>query len=178
VLSLAAVGVASAQVYGPNPAPTGVFVPLADGPVLAGTTGTPVNANGTPNTSTNSTTTTNVNGSTGSFTVGNGLQFSLNGSQLTFTINQNTNPGLFSLIDAFGQLNFSFTSMLGTEINIFSTIANSVATVQIAFGNQFVGNTNQNNANTTNNGSLPNANPVDDPAGGIDMSPGNPLGGT
>jgi hypothetical protein len=170
LLMLAMAGTASAQRYGQNPAPMGVFVPLADSPVPAGTT-----SNGTATTNgTNSTTSATTN--MGSLALGNGMQLSLSGGSLNFTVDQNLNPGLFSLINAFGQIDFSFTTLLGTQVNIQSTITNNLATVNITFGNQFISATNPNQ--TGNSSSLPNANPVDDPNGGIDGSPGNPLGGT
>jgi hypothetical protein len=172
LITLAACSTASAQRYGQNPAPSGVFVPLADGPVLAGTTGTPVNTNTTTTTSSSSTAF-----GTGSnpITLNNGMQLGFNNGQLTFTVTQTANSGWFDFLSAFGDMNFSFVTMSGTQVHIQSNLAADAVTFNVTFGNNLF--TSNPNTDTTNGG-LPDANPVNNPNGGIDGSPGNPLGGT
>jgi len=165
VIAVAACNTASAQRYGQNPGVTGVFVPLADGPIPEGTTGTSVSSNSSATTST----------SAGAFTLGNGMQFSLQNGQLSFNVDADVNPGFFSLVSSFGNIDFTFQTMLGTQVHIVSNVNNDLATVNITFGSRFF---NTGDGSGSNEPGLPDANPVDDANSGVDGSPGNPLGST
>jgi hypothetical protein len=171
VLALTCASPAFAQRYGQN-AGAGGFVPFADGPVPAGTTGTGTGTNGsTMNTS------ATASNSQNSLALGNNSNLSFNNGVLTLTATNVNQNSLLGFISSFGDLNFTFQSMLGTQIHVQSTFSGSTLTLTVDFNGSFGQDIN---GDTTDDGSsnVPDANPVDDNPNtddDVNTSPGNPF---
>lgn len=119
-LALVSAGIANAQQYGQNPAPSGRFVPLADGPVANGTTGDIGNDS-------------SAGGQFGSSTEG-GLNFGNGGITLTLTNNTSGNAGLYNFFASLGDFDLVFQSMTGAQVRVTSLLGDAGIVVRIDFG--------------------------------------------